>query len=98
MRKYTRKIHIQRLRQMLGRDKPCKHCPPSQNFKANALACDLWCSSMIDCCTICREFVGLAALCKWREVANRCPCHVLGNDEAIKKTVEALRGVKSIHV
>ena len=80
MRKYTRKIHIQRLREMLKKEELCKCCPATEDFRGSGISGDLW-SSEVHPCAICREFVGLPS---------PCPCFALGKEGAIRKTIEAL--------
>ena len=76
--KYTLKLHRHRLRLMLKRDNVCGLCPGRKGF--NGYDC-LWIGDEEGCmgpCIICRDFVG---------TKNRCPCHALGEEEALKRTL-----------
>ncbi len=85
MRKYTRKIHIQRLRQMLKRDEPCKCCPATKEFtiRFTKLPWEQNNNEGLTPCQVCRRFVGVAG-------GNGCPCYTLGKKKAIEQTLAAL--------
>lgn len=78
--KYTEAVHAKRLLMMLDDLYPCDFCP-SVGFDAGVK----------QCCGVCRDFIGLDFF-KTTPYCNeiRCPCLVLGNHEAIKRTWLAL--------
>ena len=79
--KYTEKIHAKRLLGMLSKKNPCLCCPAGRYYGAAASDDMEWENSK---CEICLEFIN-AGLCFWE-----CPCHVLGDKKAIKRTWLAL--------
>lgn len=94
-KRYTRKIHIHRISQMMKREEPCKGCPASRGFKGAGYDFSLWKDynntlpredevNYWYWCKICWDFIGLDA--NLRE----CPCTQLGKEEALKRTLLAL--------
>lgn len=90
---YTPKIHSVRLRRMLRRSNVTAHCPAAKGFSAKRSSIELWARKpfalSVDYaqpCQVCRAFVGIeeTTICK-------CPCHVLGYIEAIKRSYAALK-------
>ncbi len=79
---YTREIHIERLRKMLNRKKPCSCCP--KGYRYTMFNSGPWDNSD-EACKICKEFVGIPSGHK-----TTCPCYELGMDEAIEVTLAAL--------
>ena len=90
-RKYTREIHIKRLRGMLKRKEPCLCCPKMRRYTWTGLISwtergvgeYLW-DNEYEACAICLEFLGLSS---WN---TDCPCNELGKEEALKQTIIAL--------
>jgi hypothetical protein len=81
---YTKEIHIDRLTRMLKRKKPCDCCPASKNYLGGPWN-ELWANAPDrEICNICRGFVGLSAY------GYQCPCHSLGQEEALRRTYLAL--------
>ena len=80
--KYTEKIHAKRLLGMLNKKNPCQEtCPAGKYysfFRENGKDCNL-----------CRDFVGAKGNPE-RIFDARCPCNILGREEAIKRTWIAL--------
>ncbi len=76
---YTEKEHARRLIIMLEREFPCAaaNCPSSQIDNENNYD-----SCFHGCIPICTNFINLEE--------KHCPCYVLGNKEAIKRTWIAL--------
>ena len=89
-KKYTREIHIKRLRGMMKRKKPCNCCPAAPYYgtrAGNPHWSDLWRRTPErwgdnNICRICSGFVGIAG--------RGCPCHIYGEEEALKRTIIAL--------
>ena len=90
MKKYTRKIHIKRLRGMLKRKEPCLCCPVGRRYSPFWDGMNMWASLNV-ACGICRVFIGLIGD-DWilGNARSRCPCLVLGEEEALKRTIIAL--------
>ena len=80
-RKYTREIHIKRLRGMMKRKEPCLCCPKGKRY--TPFPRFGW-RDEEGACRICLEFVGLP------HDSLKCPCCALGNEEALKQTIIAL--------
>jgi hypothetical protein len=76
--KYTEKQHAKNLLEMLSMEKPCRFCPIAF-YKYAPL------ENLSSQCSICLNFVGIRDL---SEIG--CPCHILGEEEAIKRTWIAL--------
>ena len=81
-RKYTEAVHAKRLLGMLKREEPCECCPAQYRYKK-------W-SLFIKgagerpnrlACQVCRAFV---------KIKEGCPCGILGQTKALKRTWEAL--------
>ncbi len=92
MKKYTEKIHAERLLKMLNRKNPCGHCPAAKRYNSNDGPEALW-SLSVDPCKICSDFLGLESLEDpdlWTENSN-CPCNRLDPEEAIALTRKALK-------
>ena len=81
--KYTRKIHARRLVRMLEGKNPCGHCPAGEDFTVVWTKRMIW-SNPYDTCQICRDFI------KIPKTAPICPCHILEEDEAMKRSWIAL--------
>jgi hypothetical protein len=85
MKKYTRKIHIQRLRKMIEKPKPCQLCPAGYKYNPGWRLRSMWTDSgLFEVCNICRDFI------KYRPIRHTCPCIGLGKEEAMRRTIEAL--------
>jgi hypothetical protein len=89
--KYTLAIHKKRLRKMLKRKEPCSCCPAAKRYGVMAFCHAMWggISEVEHICGICREFIGLKAPHPLYNL-EKCPCYVLGQTEAIKRTLIAL--------
>ena len=94
MRKYTVKIHRQRLLRMLKKKEPCLYCPASRHYAMGVgTLSGMWTNFgnypwlKNNICGICRSFIGLKSEPSGIRV---CPCHVLGKKRALKRTYEAL--------
>ena len=87
--KYTQEIHIKQLRKMLKLPEPCELCPAKiGNHRIFLGWRDL---HYLKICSICRKFIGLKSSSKYMESLNKkCPCNVLGKEEALRRTIEAL--------
>lgn len=57
--RYTKKIHVYRLEQMLNKNNPCFCCPASKKFDSNSEPDDIWDNDKFEICKICNEFVGI---------------------------------------
>jgi len=68
---YTEKKHVENLLEMLSEEDPCSCCPYPKI---------LLIKRNNNVCNMCREFVDIKAK------SYKCPCHVLGKEEAIKRT------------
>jgi len=78
---YTEKEHVENLLDMLEYENPCNHCP-------NEVFID--CVS-IPRCIMCRSFIGIQGIIyNYIPACKKCPCYVLGEKEAIKRTWIAL--------
>ena len=80
---YTREIHIDRLRKMLKRKKPCSCCP--RGYRYTMYNDGPWDNSG-EACDICLDFIGLGEF----KGNVTCPCYELGEEEALKRTYLAL--------
>jgi hypothetical protein len=84
---YTERVHANMLLRILSKTSPCLECPQSH---FNDLF-EVYPDSIVlsdeeeDNCRLCRKFVG-ANLNPW----DTCPCHILGEQECIKRTWIAL--------
>ena len=87
---YTENIHAERLLKMLNKEDPCYHCPAAKYFNPDNPADELWDEKASSCCNICLAFVGLPAIPNHKVLGELCPCRVLGNKEALKRTYTAL--------
>jgi len=97
VRKYTKAMHMHRLSVMVTRDDACSCCPATREFSPWIGAkerVELWKkSSPSEICLICRETVGLTGygITLSGRAGARCPCNVLGKDEAKARTIQALK-------
>ena len=90
--KYTQEVHIKQLRKLLEKPEPCELCP-AKIGNPKIIRMFLGCRNLeyLKICSICRKFVGLKSSSKYIESLNKkCPCHVLGKEEALRRTIEAL--------
>ena len=79
---------------MLEKESICTRCPAAKYYDGGNSAGTMWriwtSLGRLDGtypCRICMEFVGL----KYKE-GKGCPCTVLGEEEALKRTLKALEG------
>lgn len=95
-RRYTERIHAQRVKRVIEKEKPCKHCPAAQEFRVDNTWYELWnvdtdghgfIKNIHHPCTICAKFLGLKHQTPKRV---RCPCHRLGTKRAVELTWRAL--------
>lgn len=91
--KYTRKIHLERLKKMMELDEPCCWCPAHIGFRYGD---DHYYPTSSDPCRVCAETVGIElgegperiTDSMWQ--GSKCPCFVLGKEEALRRTLEVL--------
>jgi len=87
--KYTEKIHATRLLGMLNKKNPCMCCPQEKHYGLRHEYDDMPWQKAIegvdDACHVCLEFVNIK-----QEGGEWCPCLILGEKEAIKRTWIAL--------
>ena len=87
--KYTEKIHARRLLGMLNKKNPCMWCPQERHYGASEEGGDMpWQKdgeTCDDACRVCMDFVNVA-----KEDHKWCPCLILGEKQAIKRTWIAL--------
>jgi len=83
MRKYTEKIHAERLIKMMERPNPCICCPAAPYYNGSKSVDELWANQ--EPCSICCEFLKY----DWwwySPFSAICPCSHLGKETAIKRT------------
>jgi hypothetical protein len=91
---YTVEKHVKQLVALMSRDEPCKCCPAAKGMRQELSPVEQWDEDGDDPCRICREFVGLEyceRLGRHLPYMSGCPCRALGEDEAIRRTFEALK-------
>ena len=81
-RKYTEAIHAKRLMAILEKDDVCECCPAARRYVNYESPMDMWAKEP-DPCKICAEFIG--------KTSCHCPCYILGKEEAIELTIQALQ-------
>jgi len=91
--RYTEKVHARRLIQMLNRGgKVCRSCPAARGFSYTSSPGELWSYWSTDMktalhqCKVCTSFLGA----EFTSIIN-CPCSILGEELAVKKSWEALK-------
>jgi hypothetical protein len=93
----TKKQYVDRLEEMLNVDKPCSTCPALVGFVSHRSdiikVMDGWTvlNVYLDwhiCDHLCKPFVGLTPI-------DSCPCHQLGEQEAIKRAHIAIDEYRS---
>lgn len=85
---YTEEIHVKRLKVMLEMADPCGRCPASFDYSGCRCPQSVWHPSQ-NPCVICQKFIGLKQGNLLRAYY-RCPCHRLGEEEAIRLTIKAI--------
>jgi hypothetical protein len=80
MRKYTEKIHAQRVEKIMNKKDPCDLCPAGKYYEGHRIA-EMW-DNGLEACQICKTFVGSKPY---------CPCGKFGREEAIRRTRIALK-------
>lgn len=65
-------LHIEALKKLLNMKEPCTYCPRSFNHGMSN-------------CKICRKFINISRMVSWFK-RKKCPCLILGNKEAMKRT------------
>ncbi len=80
MKEYTVETHKAALRLLLEMEKPCRACPA-------AILPNI--GDYIPC-AVCLEFIGITDEDQKRKPHVRCPCRILGAEEAIRRTIEKL--------
>ena len=93
--KYTEKIHAKRLLGMLNKNNPCLCCPQERRYGilAEGKAWEDYSNmpwqedlhNVDNACYICLEFLNIK-----QDGSEWCPCLILGEKEAIKRTWLAL--------
>ena len=88
-RRYTMKIHIERVKELLKKDTPCKGCPAGQNFGLGQASREAaWINIP---CGVCAKFAG------YRQVGQNnfwCPCLKLGKAKNIANARKKLKELK----
>ena len=96
MKPYTKDEHARHLLKLLENHDPCDKCVATFchqmryylfNYYRNGSR--IWGMPQHDICKICIEFVGCSVKIM-EAVESWCPCHALGQDEAIKRSWIAL--------
>lgn len=83
MKTYTIAIHVERLKKMLTKKDPFNLCPVCKYYNWGRG----WKHGFgLHGCDICTDFIGIGQ----KVVGIRCPCHRLGESEAIKRTFRAI--------
>ena len=82
VRNYTVRRHIKRLKIILDRHNLCKFCPASLKFNSEKNADIPWTNLP---CKICVTFIGIKF-----KAFHGCPCHQLGQEETVKRTLKAI--------
>ena len=85
--KYTEEIHARRLYQMIEDEKKCDGCPAAPWFDGYTTPYVLWTKDS-PVCQICLRFISLDALLIGSY--SFCPCNILGEEVAIRRTKETL--------
>ena len=83
MEKYNEKQHAKNLIAILEKDGTCNKCPASEEYYSVNEPID-------GACRVCNKFIGISIPENVRNSECRCPCHVLGPEEAVKRTWIAL--------
>ena len=94
MRKYSEKIHRERLKKMLKRKDPCGLCPAAKYYDSNrGSSGGLWKTVTSlgrrigpSPCRVCLDFVDLQAI----GINMGCPCGILGRDKALATTYKKM--------
>ncbi len=81
MIKYTKAMHVANLRKLLDAGMLCDLCPANAQEEIAGLT--------YDCCDVCQDFIEVEM--KYRQT-HECPCHALGEEEALRRTRLALKG------
>ena len=92
MVEYTIEQHVKNLKEMLKAENPCRFCPSQLKFFAP------WIEHKNNC-KVCNDFIGLYAWFYFKRIFP-CPCHRLGKEEAIKRTliaIEEYENEKKVH-
>ncbi len=92
-RRYTMKIHIERVKKLLKKDTPCKGCPAGQDFKTGSVfRAVAWTN---DPCNICAKFAGYRQYRGGEQSRGKqCPCLHLGKAKNIANARKKLREIK----
>ncbi len=80
-RKYTEAVHAKRVKQVIEKESPYKHCPAGEGFCRGCVYV-LW-TDANNPCFICTEFIGLK---HYTPEGEKCPCHRLGTKRAVELT------------
>ena len=86
LRRYTKPEHVRRLKIMLNRENPCGCCPAAPKFSAAKSASLFWVQGVESICKTCRDFLGELPGHHDATGPRKCPCLVLGHEEALKRT------------
>jgi hypothetical protein len=90
MKRYTERIHAQRLIRALEKKDACNRCPKAPHYNPNTLKLSPWEESIYTPmeedpgCAVCQGFVGL------NSEIDDCPCFELGSYLAVKRSWIAL--------
>ncbi len=84
--KYTEAIHARRVKRVIEKENPLKHCPAQPRYERNSpnpfAAREEGLRRTV--CITCKDFIGM-------EYDKGCPCAHLGLTGAIKRTKKALK-------
>ena len=83
VRNYTVRRHIRRLEAMIEEPNLCKLCPASMMFNSKEHFDFPWSN---DPCKVCLTFINL----KYK-LLHTCPCMQLGKEEAVRRTLKAIK-------
>ena len=88
-KRYTEAIHKERLIKVLEKKHTCIYCPAAPYLYGDRGPSLMWDTMEgIHPCDICTTFIGLKRI--KRGYIGKCPCNVLGPEEAVKRSWIAL--------
>ena len=85
-RNYTVRRHIARLKIIFDQPDLCNLCPAMLMYNKDKFKHIPWTNNP---CKVCYTFIGLKALSHWAGLS--CPCKQLGQEEAVRLTLKALK-------
>ena len=81
MIEYTKVMHVENLKKLLDMGVLCDRCPANAQDEIAGLT--------YGCCDVCQDFIEIET--KYRQTGE-CPCNMLGEEEALRRTRLALKG------